>query len=421
MSVGFAISEATWKASKKPNQKVGALFIDVAESKEQMAVRDVQLWKQQYPEFLKSLTDGLKRAGGFWADPMATLTQGMMKVLQVILKSPEAGVTGPAVYNLCMFVQSDVVKRCRALRQDTNMPDPIKSLHAWLDSGVWEKGPSNATPSSSSCGRHRGISIAPPACLDDTRVPKRSRTFSPPPPPPRSPMKPPDNHEASLPSAPEWYKRWHKDVLAASEIVALYQACEEFRGPVGANLDPLDRKSFRRRYAENDYPRFHPRLSQTASDAVNRLIAAFHRALQYKFVELGIAGNRRCECPAVFAARGQMVGRWITYLIETCGDPSTLSEALHQHWIHSEAAQQVVMQELEILQLDKHTADRRGCKQGAVMPKFYMPYDEQLLVAAEAVDAYELSLFCCHGLPANSAELRLYLDQRVAAMRARDW
>ena len=114
-----------------------------------------------------------------------------------------------------------------------------------------------------------------------------------------------------------------------------------------------------------------------------------------------------------------MVGRWITILILACGDPKDLSEALHQHWIHAEAAQQVMMQELEILQLDKQTAKLRGIKMAAPMPRFSMQYDEQLLVVAEAVHAYQLSLFCCHGLAANSTELHLYLDQKVAAMQAR--
>ena len=438
MNIGFVTSEAAWTEAPR-NSKVGVLFIDVAESKRvpsknsNEASKSRKLWREQFPTFLKSACDALQQAGGFWADPVAAVVRGLLGPLQIILDDEDGGVIGPAIHGLCRFVEQDLLARFAALRQNDTLPSPLTSLKTWLTTCGLDAMKPGCAASCSSKWRPDRAAVPPPACLDkpsrtnQTRQleeppkAKRGRTCSPPPPPSRALPEQPATVDDPKPTdetvdAPEWYMPWKEDLVAAVDVCASEQRWQQFRGHHLPTSQSSTRLPFQERYATKNFPRFEPRVSQVASDAVNRLIHSMHRALQYKFELLGIQGNARCRDPLQFASRGQMVGRWIDYLIDACGDPSGIPMALQRYWIHPEAAHQVMMLELEILQLDKNEVHARGLKRGADMPRFTMEPEEQWFVASEAVHAFELSMCSYDELPNSSNELQTYLDGKLAEM-----
>lgn len=208
----------------------------------------------------------------------------------------------------------------------------------------------------------------------------------------------------AAPKAEDWVPDWLKAEREAANQklaeVAQQQAFGVFRGPVNP-LTVGERKHFALRKIQNDFPRYKPLVPQASSDAVNRLIIAFHCALKWYFQRSGLMNQAKATDARQFASKGQMPGRWIKSFIHLCGDPIGLRPEGQLFWLHSGAAREVLMAEFDVLLqnelLPNHpewrwkNANTKHIRSGS-MPRFAISPSEQLDVVNETLRAFESSM-----------------------------
>jgi hypothetical protein len=161
-----------------------------------------------------------------------------------------------------------------------------------------------------------------------------------------------------------------------------------FRGDFDCRGDMGELMNFQDRERDEQFERFNPRVSQPASDAVNRLIIAFHCALQWYFERSRTMNNQRCQSARTFASRGQMPGRWIRKLIEKSQDPWELPPYCQLYWIHSGAATEVMAEEFDLLLGSKDHAAGSGARGGAI-PRLRVTADEHADIIQETLRALQ--------------------------------